>query len=374
MKTKLILILSLAVALTSASCNAQRIPLKEALKGHFLIGTALNTPQITGKAKADDELIAQQFNSIVAENCMKSEVIHPTQNKYNFKLSDQFVHFGMKNKMAIIGHALIWHSQLSKWFCFDKKGNKVSRDTLINRMREHIHIIVGHYKGEIHGWDVVNEAFEDDGSYRNTLFYEIIGKDYIPLAFQFAHEADPDAELYLNDFSMFKPAKCEAMVRVINDLKSKGLRIDGAGMQFHYMIDDPKVENVEQSLEKLAATGVKVHITEFDLSVLPMPGGNAGADVSKKMEYDKQLNPYNDGVLPQDVSDKWNKRMLEYFSMFLRHDGQIARVTMWGLSDKQSWKNNWPIPGRKDFPLLFDRSNMAKPVVNQIIELATKKQ
>jgi endo-1,4-beta-xylanase len=371
-KNNTLYILLFAFLAPAFHCQAQEVSLKEALKNDFLIGTALNTPQILEKATADDAVIVQQFNSVVAENCMKSEVIHPKRDKYDFRLSDRFVAFGMKHQMAVIGHALIWHSQLSKWFCVDRKGQLVSRDTLIARMKSHIYTVVGRYKGQVRGWDVVNEAFEDDGSYRNSLFYQIIGKDYIPLAFQFAHEADPDAELYYNDYSMFKAGRCDAVVRLIGELKSKGIRIDAVGMQFHYHLESPQIDEVEQSINKLVATGVKVNATEFDLSVLPTANGYVGADVQKRLAYDKKLNPYADGVLPEAISNKWNKQMYGYFAMLLRHRGQIGRVTLWGLSDKQSWKNDWPIPGRKDFPLLFDRNNQPKPVVKEIIQLATQ--
>lgn len=372
MKSKTILAAAIIASLLIADCEAKTKTLKEAFQNDFLIGVAMNTPQIIGTSYADNELITKQFNSIVAENCMKSEVIHPEQYRYDFSLADSFVNFGMKHKMAIIGHALIWHSQLSKWFCFDSEGNKVSRDTLIGRMKEHICTIMKRYKGKIKGWDVVNEAFEDNGSFRNNLFYQIIGKDYIDLAFQFAHEADPDAELYLNDFSMFKPAKCDAAISEIKHLRSKGLRVDAMGMQFHYLLDDPKTADVETSIKKLADAGIKINITEFDLSVLPLPKGNAGADVNKKLVYDKSLNPYADGILPKKINKKWNKEMLELFSILLKYKDYVDRVTMWGLNDKENWKNNWPIPGRTDYPLLFDRNNKPKPIVNKIINLSTK--
>ena len=360
-------------AILFSSCKIDAgIPLKEALKNDFLIGVAMNSEQITGHAVNDDKIICEQFNSIVAENCMKSEVIHPEQNRYNFTLSDKFVDFGNKHNMAVMGHALIWHSQLSRWFCFDKDGNKVSRDTLINRMRDHIYTIMRHYKGKVRGWDVVNEAFEDDGSYRNTLFYQIIGKDYIPLAFKFAHEADPDAELYYNDYSMFKPIKCDSVVKMAKNLKAMGLRIDAVGMQGHYLLDDPSVEDVEKSIVKLAAAGVKVNITEFDLSALPLPSGNAGANVGFRASYDKKLNPYSNGKLTADADAHWSKCMLDYFKLFLKYRKDIERVNMWGLSDGQSWKNNWPIFGRTDFPLLYNRNNKPKKVVDEIIKEANK--
>ena len=189
--------------------------LKKALKNKFLIGVSVNTRQSSGKDVAAVEVVKKNFNSIVAENCMKSSVIHPKENKYNFAQADEFVSFGESNQMAIIGHCLIWHSQLAPWFCVDKNGNNVSPEVLKKRMKDHITTIVKRYKGRIKGWDVVNEAIEDNGAYRKTKFYEILGEEYIPLAFQYAHEADPNAELYYNDYSMAQPGRREDVESVL---------------------------------------------------------------------------------------------------------------------------------------------------------------
>lgn len=346
--------------------------LKEALKDKFLIGVAVNTRQVAGNDKQATRIIKEQFNSIVAENCMKSQEIHPEENRYNFKPADEFVAFGEANKMTIIGHTLIWHSQLSHWFCVDENGKNVSPEVLKQRMKDHITTIVTRYKGRIKGWDVVNEAIEDNGSYRKTKFYEILGEEYIPLAFQYAHEADPDAELYYNDYSMANPGKRAGVVKLINDLKSRGIRIDAVGMQGHIGMDFPDINEFEKSLNAFAATGVKIMITELDLTVLPSPDPNIGAEVSASFEYKKEMNPYSDG-LPAGVSQAWNNRMNDFFRLFLKHQDVITRVTLWGVTDKDTWRNNWPMMGRKDFPLLFGRDYKAKPVVNMIIKEASKK-
>ena len=173
--------------------------------------------------------------------------------------------------MAVIGHTLIWHSQLAPWFAVDEQGRDVSPEVLKQRMRDHIHTVVGRYKGRVKGWDVVNEAIEDDGSYRRNVFYRILGEEYIPLAFQYAHEADPDAELYYNDYSLANPRKREGVVRLVQKLKSRGLRIDAVGMQAHLGMEWPSVEEFEKSMLAFAATGVKVMVTELDLNALPAP-------------------------------------------------------------------------------------------------------
>lgn len=352
--------------------NTQQQPaLKEAFEGKFYIGTALNTNQITEKDTASCKLIKEQFSAIVAENCMKSGPIQPQEGVFNFALADQFVNFGEKNQMFITGHTLIWHAQAPRWFFKDSLGNDVSREILIERMRNHIYTVVGRYKGRVKGWDVVNEAIEDNGLYRKSKFYQIIGEDFIKLAFQFAYEADPDAELYYNDYSMAIPEKRNGVVDMVKKLREQGVKIDGIGMQGHIGLDYPDINEFKQSIEAFAALGVKVMITEMDISVLPMPDFRVGAEVSANFEYQKKLNPYSEG-LPDSVNTAFEKRYLDFFRLFLEHRDVISRVTLWGVNDGNSWKNNWPVRGRTDYPLLFDRKNQAKPIVEKIISETMK--
>lgn len=352
---------------TSGISAQQTQTLKDALKDKFLIGTAVNTRQISGRDKKGIRIVREQFNSVVAENCMKCEEIHPAENRYNFADADAFVDFGEKNNMAVMGHTLIWHSQLPRWFCVDENGKTVSAEVLKRRMKDHITTVVKRYKGRIKGWDVVNEAILDDGSYRKNKFYEILGEEYIPLAFQYAHEADPEAELYYNDFSMANAGKRAGVVKLIKKLKERGLRIDAVGMQAHIGMDYPRIEDFEKSMLAYAAAGVKVMITELDLTVLPSPKPGIGAEVSASFEYKKEMNPYADG-LPEEVAQAWTGRMNDFFRLFVKHQDFVTRVTLWGVTDNDTWRNNWPMPGRKDYPLLFDRNYQAKPVVDLIIK------
>ncbi|MFZ6038501.1 MAG: endo-1,4-beta-xylanase [Bacteroidota bacterium] len=368
-------VISFMVIALFPNCKAEESKsekaLQEALKGKFLIGVAMNADQITGKDTAGVRLIKQHFNSITPENCMKSEVLQPEEGKFDFALADQYVDFGKKNNMFIVGHTLIWHSQAPKWFFVDKDGKDVSREVLIERMKNHITTVVGRYKGRVHGWDVVNEAIEDDGSFRKSKFYQIIGEDFIRLAFEFAHEADPEAELYYNDYSMSKEEKRDAVVKMVRNLQSQGVKIDGIGMQGHMTMDFPTLEEEEKSIVAFSETGVKVMITELDLTVLPSPGTKVSADVALSYEYQKQLNPYPNG-LPDSVAQAAHDRYAEFFRLFLRHADKIDRVTMWGLTDGDSWRNNWPVPGRTDYPLLFDRNYQPKPIVETIIKEANQ--
>lgn len=345
------------------------IGLKDAMKGKFLIGVAMNSEQITESDIVSNALITKHFNSIVAENCMKSEIIQPVEGEFDFSLADQFVKYGEKHRMAIIGHTLVWHSQAPNWFFVDEKGNPATREVLIERMKKHITTVVKRYKGRVKGWDVVNEAINDDGTMRESPFYKIIGEDFIQLAFQFAHEADPEAELYYNDYSMALEGRRTGVVEMVKKLQQQGVKISGIGMQGHLAMDFPTVGEFEKSIIAFSELGVKVMITELDLSVLPSPWSKTGANISDKATYEEKMNPYKLGV-PAEVNAEWESIIFDFFKMFIKHQDKITRVTLWGLTDNESWKNDWPIKGRTDYPLLFDRNYQPKPIVENIIKMA----
>ena len=343
--------------------------LKDAYAGKFYIGTAMNTAQINGRDTASIDLIRNQFSAIVAENCMKSGPIQPREGEFNFTLPDQFVEFGVKNNKFMTGHCLVWHSQAPRWFFTDSLGKDVTPEVLTERIKSHIYTVVGRYKGKIKGWDVVNEAIEDNGSYRKSKFYQILGEDYIRLAFQFAHEADPDAELYYNDYSMAVPGRRNGVVAMVKKLQEQGVKIDGIGMQTHVGLEYPDLKNFEASMEAFGALGMKVMFTEMDISVLPVPERNRGADVANNLEYQQKLNPYVNG-LPDSARIALEQRYLDFFKLFLKHKNYVTRVTLWGVNDAVSWKNGFPVRGRTDYPLLFDRNNKPKSVVPLLIDLA----
>ncbi len=361
----------LAICL-SLSCNQagkkDNKSLANAYINSFLIGTALNTMQILGTDTASVKIIKNNFNSVVAENCMKSEILQPELGKFDFYLADKFVEFGLKNDMFIVGHTLVWHSQVPDWIFIDDNGNDVSRDTLIERMRKHITTVVSWYKGKVKGWDVVNEAFTDNGELRKSKWYKIIGEDYIELAFKFAAEADPDAELYYNDYSMPNPAKRDGVIEFFKKLKEKGIRIDAIGMQGHYSLDFPDLKDFEDAIIAFSGLNLKVMITELDITVLPSPSNNNSADISQNFELMDSLNPYKE-KLPDSMRLKLENRYVDLFKILLNHKESISRVTLWGVTDNQSWRNYWPIDGRTDYPLLFDRNYQRKNIVDKLIEL-----
>ncbi len=360
------LVVIILVVLASETVFAQS--LREAVGKYCLIGASLNVTQSNGLSPQTDAVVDQHFNTAVPENCMKGEVVQPEEGRFDFTDADRFIDYCQKHNLVPMGHCLIWHSQPPKWFFHDKDGKLVKPEVMKERMRKHIYTVAGHFRGQVRGWDVVNEAVEDDGSFRNSYYYQILGEEFIELAFRYAHEADPDAELYYNDYSMAKPGKRATVCRIVKQLKEKGLRIDAIGMQSHNGMDYPDLKEYEKSIEAFAALGVKVNFTELDLNVLPNPESFGGAEISQSYEYQEKMNPYKNG-LSKKKAQEIEKRFLEFFKIYYKHRDKIGRINLWGVSDANSWLNDWPISGRTNYPLLFDRNYKAKPVVNDIINL-----
>lgn len=343
--------------------------LKDVFKGLFLVGAALNESQFTEKNAAEAALVKQQFNTSTPENVMKWEAIHPEPNKFNFEPADRYVEFGEKNGMFIVGHNLIWHSQTPKWVFEDKHGKTLSRGALLKRMRDHIHTVVGRYKGRIKGWDVVNEALAEDGSMRQTRWLKIIGDDYLIKAFQFAHEADPAAELYYNDYSLENESKRRGAMALVKKLQSAHVHITGIGSQTHVRLESPTSQQVDDAISDLGKLGVKVMITELDVNVLPSADPNNGAEVSLRVAENAALNPYKDG-LPDTVQQALAQRYADLFTVFVKHKDVVQRVTFWGVNNGNSWLNNWPVRGRTNYPLLFDRAGNPVPAFAKVVATA----
>lgn len=318
------------------------------------------------------EVIKTQFNTISPENALKWASVHPEADRFDFAAADRYVAFGEKYGMFIVGHTLVWHSQTPGWVFRGEQGNPPDRETLLGRMREHISTVVGRYKGRVNGWDVVNEALQDNGSLRQSPWNRIIGEDYLAKAYQFAHEADPKAELYYNDYSLEIASKRDGAVALVKKLQAQGIHITAIGMQGHYGLkrSDPKA--TEASIEAFSKLGVKVMITELDMDVLPPPGAYRGADVSVNFERHKELDPYQDG-LPEEVQQQLATRYGEFFRVFVRHCGEISRVTFWGVTDGDSWLNYYPVRGRTAYPLLFDRHYQPKPAYAAVLATAPGK-
>lgn len=351
------------------NCAGQLQPqLKEFFNNDFLIGAALNDNHFFERDKQGVDIVQRHFNTITPENVLKWIVVHPELNRYDFTASDKFVEFGVKNNMIIIGHTLVWHNQTPKWVFEDTAGNLISKEKLLERMRDHIYTVVGRYKGKIKGWDVVNEAVVDDGSYIQSMWMKIIGEEYLVKAFQYAHEADPDAELYYNDFSVENIPKRNGVIKLVKKLQAAGIKVSGIGMQGHYLMDWPTLGQIDSTIKEFAALGTKVMVTELDVDVLPRPDQSLSAEITNRFEYQEKLNPFKKG-LPESKQQEFTQRYEELFKIFRKNSGKITRVTFWGVDDGSSWLNGFPVPGRTNYPLLFGRDGKPKPAFNAVVKI-----
>jgi len=353
-----------------ATCIAgQDVPaLKDVFKNHFLIGGALNRRVVIGRDPNAAAIAEKHFSTATAENDLKWQRIHPWPNRYNWEPADDYVAFCEKNNLVAIGHCLVWHSQVPRGLFRDDSGNALTRDVLMARMKDHIMAVVGRYKGRIKGWDVVNEALNENGTLRNSQWLRIIGEgsedkqyDFIENAFRWAHEADPNAELYYNDYGIeTSKAKCDGAVAIVKHLKSKGIRIDTVGIQLHGSLTHPSVEGLEYAITSLAAAGVKVMITELDIRTRTR--GYRGADIGRISRQSTRDSNAAAAETQKKVADKY----AEIFSVLVKHKKDVTRVTFWGVYDGASW-----IGGS---PLLFDRNYQPKEAFFAVIKTTQESQ
>ena len=354
--------------------------LKEVYKNAFLIGTAVSPVITSGKDKPSQDIVIKHFNSITVENVMKAALINPEPGVYNYGPADEYVAFGEKNKMFIIGHTLVWHNQCPPWFFTNASGKPNTKEEQIERLRSHIEAVAGRYAGHVNAWDVVNEVIGEDGNYRPTTWVNAFGNGdtLVKYAFMFAARYAPNTELYYNDFNEWRPAKRDGIIRMIKMLQKEGIRVDGIGMQCHWGLNYPKTKYIEDAIDAYAACGVKVMITELDVDVLPLTKegqiiGQGMADKQFQLEEFKSfLDPYPNG-LPDSMQIVLANRYKELFKIFYGRKDKIARVTLWGVHDGISWKNGYPIPGRTNYPLLWDRQKQPKPALNAVLNVPFEK-
>jgi endo-1,4-beta-xylanase len=322
--------------------SADMPSLKEVFKGDFMIGVALNERQFTEQDTNGAALVKQQFNAISPENVMKWERIHPRPGAdgYNFEAADRYVEFGEKNGMYIVGHTLVWHGQTPRWVFQGEGTNAATREELLQRMRDHIHTVVGRYKGRIKTWDVVNEALNDDGSLRRSPWFRIIGEDYIAKAFEYAHEADPAAELRYNDYSIENERKRNGVIALVKNLQAQKIPISGLGSQTHANLISPAAESEDAALTAFAELGIPISITELDVNAAQRGQRSQTADVSQNAQT-------TGGGVVSEANQKLADQYASLFRIFLKHSKNIKLVTFWGLTDRDSWR-------RAGNPLLFD--------------------
>ncbi|WP_128103175.1 endo-1,4-beta-xylanase [Paenibacillus sp. DCT19] len=331
---------------------SKEIPsLHHAFRDNFKIGAAVHT----GLIRTEGDFIAHHYNSITAENQMKFEEIHPEEERYAFEAGDEIVDFAVRNGMSVRGHTLVWHNQTSDWVFQDPAGGTASRELLLSRLKSHIDTVVGRYKGHISAWDVVNEAIEDktDLMMRDTKWLQILGEDYLLEAFRLAHVADPQALLFYNDYNETDPVKREKIYELVKGLLEKGAPIHGIGMQGHWNIHGPSIEDIRMAIERYASLNVQLHITELDLSVF--------------RHEDRRI----DLIEPTaEMMELQEQRYEEIFRLFLEYQASITSVTFWGTSDHYTWLDNFPVRGRKNWPFVFDQQRQPKESFSRLLNAA----
>ena len=366
-------ILAISIVCTLSCANGLYKPntdrtdsLSDRYKDLFHLGAAINEDIILGKDLQSKNIVTSEFNSITPENSLKWMFLQPFPNKFNFGAADKYVELGIKNNMHIVGHALVWHNQLA-----DFMKTTGSRSEFKKHVENHINTVVSRYKGKIDAWDVVNEAFNENGSLRPSVFKKQMGDNYIEDVFKLAKTADPDADLIYNDYNLYKPAKRAGVLKMVKKLQENGTKINAIGVQAHWRLNSPSLMEIEQIILDISDLGVEVMFTELDVTVLPNPWELVGAEVTQnfsKFEGDPKMDPYPK-ALPKSVEKQLAKRYEDIFKLFIKHQDKISRVTFWGVMDKHSWLNDWPIKGRTNYPLLFDRNYQPKKAYNKLINL-----
>ncbi|WP_295674392.1 endo-1,4-beta-xylanase [uncultured Mucilaginibacter sp.] len=346
----------LAAILQLKSQPVQSKGLKDYYKNYFPVGVAVSAADL--KDPGEVALILSQFNSLTPENAMKMGPIHPEENRYNWKDADSIVAFAQAHGLKVRGHNLCWHEQAPKWMFRDSLGNPVSKEVLLKRLKDHITTVVNRYKGKIYAWDVVNEAIDDDSTkfLRNSLWYQICGDDFIAKAFEYAHEADPGAILFYNDYNTERPEKRGRVYRLLKQLLDAGVPINGVGIQAHWSVYEPGQKELVETIKKFASLGLKVQVTELDISIYPWE------------KNQRMLRPGESDAYAADLEKKQIEKFAEVFKTFRQFREVITGVTFWNISDRNTWLDNYPVHGRKNYPLLFDQKFQPKKVYWKVVD------
>jgi endo-1,4-beta-xylanase len=335
--------------------------LREVAGNRLLVGCAVATVDLGNPKLA--ALVAKQFDCITLEYDFMPGHMVDDDGKFTFEPGDGVVAFAEAHHLPVFGHMLVWHYVTRKWLFEDRSGKPLPREKALANLKRYIDAVMGRYKGRITAWNVVNEAVSDkEGEFlKDTPALRAIGDDYVEKAFGFAHAADPKAELYYNDYNIEQPAKLEKTIRLVRSLQAGGVRIDAVGIQGHWLIDQPPTDMIGKGIDALSATGVKVMITELDVDPLPRHAGGATTAVGKN-----GADPYRHG-LPPEVQEKLAQRYGEIVTEIVRHPA-VTMITFWGTHDGRSWLNDFPIKGRTNHPLLFDRDYKPKPAFDAVIK------
>jgi endo-1,4-beta-xylanase len=344
-----------AQSLSQKGASLQNLPsLKDAYKDFFPIGVAVSPRSITGP---DSALILQQFNSLTPENAMKMGPIHPEEDRYNWKDADAIVDFAQAHGLRVRGHNLCWHEQTPGWLFKDAQGGQVTKEVLLQRLKDHITAVVNRYKGKVYAWDVVNEAIGDDSTQflRNSAWYRICGDEFIARAFEYAHAADPQAQLFYNDYNTERPEKRDRVYRLLQQLVKAGVPITGVGIQAHWSLYEPSEKELQATIDRFSSLGLKVQITEMDISVYPWEKNRRARRPDESDAYTPELE--------QRQAAQYKKM----FSVFRHYKGSLNGVTFWNVTDRNTWLDQYPVPGRKNYPLLFDTAGRPKKAYDEVV-------
>ena len=348
--------------------------LRDAAEGLFLIGNAAPTRAFSDLIASD--ILAQDFNRLTCENEMKFDATEPQEGQFNFRAGDTLVEFAQKYGMKVHGHTFMWHSQTPQWVFQNPNDGRPLRDVVLQRLENHIRALMTHWKGKIDSWDVCNECFEDDGRVRAAGGFggnwrAAIGDDYMEQAFRIADKVakelgEEKVLLVYNDFNMYKPGKVQAVVKMVNDFKAKGVRIDAIGMQAHWQSnDDPSIETIEAAFKAYAATGCKIIISEMDVNTR-----NGFRNSGRGLERDDSVQGNADSS-----ADALAKRYGELFDLFVKYHKDIYAVTVWGLDDGTSWlRGGAPLLFSSTDPKTNERGITPKPCYYSVLESLKKGQ
>lgn len=318
--------------------------LYEAYENDFLIGAA-----VSRKNLKNYHTLLKNFNSITPENELKFENIHPARDNFNFDDFDKMVSYAKENEKVVRGHTLIWHNQIPKWLVEEKN---LDRQNLLKDMEMHISTIMDRYRNSVYCWDVVNEAItdENDGIFRDTFWKRYIGNDFIDRAFFFAHEAVPKAQLYLNEYNLEIENKADKLIEVIKNLKKNHVPIHGVGIQGHYSIYFPKIKMIQNMFEVFSKLDLMLQITELDVSMFRFEDRRKDLKTPTNEMIENQKRYYN-----------------KLFKLFREYKDLISGITFWGVADDYTWLDDYPVQGRKNWPLLFDIRHQPKAIFNELI-------
>ena len=367
-KLKTLIVISSAAILFSHCSGGKNISqssntakgLKDYYKDYFLMGAAVTPRSLHGE---DSALLVNHFNSLTAENAMKMGPVHPFEKMYDWKDADSIVAFAKKHGMKMRGHTLCWHTQAPNWIFKTEKGDTVTKEVLLQRLKDHITTVVNRYKDHIYGWDVVNEVIDDRDSifYRNSAWYKICGEDFIVKAFEYAHAADPKAILFYNDYNTENPKKREKIYQMVKKLKEAGIPIHGVGLQGHWSINNPPREELEKSIQMFSSLGLQVQVTELDVSVY---AGRQGGQIIQGQQRDTT------STFTPEMEQLQREKYKMAFEVFRKYRDKITGVTFWNVSDRFSWLDR---RGRKNYPLLFDVNRQPKKAYWDVVNFTPEK-